>query len=87
MIASKYESINIEEERIDIYRKLKDGFDHLLSIVFDEDKNEVYQLRAIQNLPNIAKVLRRFIRDEEKIVELEKEVKELRKLVTNRKLR
>lgn len=84
MILSNYKSINLAEERMDIYRKLKDVFDYLASIVFDEDENIIYRLRAIQNLSNIAKVLRLFILDVEKIGELGKEVEELRTMVTKR---
>ncbi len=73
------ELIDTEAERVDIYGKLKDCFDFLASIVFEGRTSVDFRIRAVRVLAETAKILRLFLRDEEKFDELEKEVRELEK--------
>ncbi|MCK4953614.1 hypothetical protein KAS14_07500 [Candidatus Bathyarchaeota archaeon] len=68
-------------ERDDVYRKIKDAFDYVASIVIDEEVSPVHRIRAAKALSDLAKTLRVYIRDEERIDELEKRIKEIEKRV------
>ena len=85
MFTSEYEPINIDEEREDIYRKLKDALDWLASIVVNKDSNIVYRLQAARILPVYARIMRLFLQDWEKMDVLEREVEKLKKIALLRK--
>lgn len=68
-------------ERDDVYRKIKDAFDYVVSIVIDEEVPPVHRIRAAKVLSDLAKTLRVYMRDEERIDELDKKIKEIEKSV------
>lgn len=83
-MASKFTQLDTAEEYLDIYLKLKDGFDYLASVIHNQEIPVVHQLRAAHALPEMAKTLRMYLLDEAKMQELEKAVKELEQLIATR---
>ncbi|GAF96983.1 unnamed protein product, partial [marine sediment metagenome] len=43
---SNHKPIDVKEEREDVYRKLKCGYDVLASIMNDEKENLIHRIRA-----------------------------------------
>ena len=84
-ILSDYQPIDFKEEREDVYRKLKDSYDVLASIIYNGNENVIHRLRAVMALSEIAKTRRLYILDEEKYNELKKEIKEIKKQFGKRK--
>ena len=74
-------SYDTQEERDDIYGKTKNTFDFLASVVDDENVSHVHRIRAAKTLSSLAKTLRCYILDEEKLAELEKRLEKLEKTV------
>lgn len=79
LTSSEYEPFNSDEEREDVYRKLKDIFNFLASIIDDKNVGVVHRIRAAHIIPDHAKTLRAYLLDWEKLDELEKKLKELKK--------
>jgi len=84
-MTTKFEQLSVPEERLNVYWKLRDTLDYLASTVHNHKLHVRYRLRATQALSEIAKTLRIFIMDEEKIQELEKKVEKLKQLIEQRK--
>lgn len=83
-MSSKFAQLNITEERLDLYWKLKYGFDVLVAILHNEEVNVVHRLRAVHTLSEVAKTLWLYLLDEEKLQELEQAVNELKQLIAGR---
>jgi hypothetical protein len=83
---SKYKLLNVPEERLDLYLKLKDAVDYQASVIHNHELHVKHRLRATLALNAMAKTLRLFIMDEEKMQELEEEVDNLKQLFTERQL-
>ena len=75
----EFKTLISERERDDVYRKMKNTFDFLASVVDDEKISHVHRIRAAKSLSAIAKTLRAYIQDEERYYELEKKIKKLKK--------
>ena len=71
---SNHKPFDVKEEREDVYRKLKCGYDVLASIMCDGKENLIHRIRAATALPETAKTLRLFLLDVEKYDELEKKI-------------
>ncbi|MEE8570476.1 MAG: hypothetical protein V3S97_05730 [Candidatus Bathyarchaeia archaeon] len=71
---SEDQLIDMEDEREDVYRKFKDGFNVLASIMYDEKTKPALRIRAMRDLSKTAKTLRLFLLDVEKYGELEKKI-------------
>ena len=69
--------VDVAKERKDVYKKLKDAFDSMVSIVVDNERSIVIRLRAVRVLNQLARTLRLYLNDAEKVKELEKRIKEL----------
>lgn len=83
-MASTYEVLTVPEERRELYLILKDARDYLASVVHNHELHVRYRLRAVHALVEMAKTLRLFIMDEEKMQELEKDVEDLKHLFAER---
>jgi hypothetical protein len=83
-MSSKYELLNVPEERLNLYWKLKDACDYQASVIHNHDLHVKHRLRATLALNAMAKTLRIFIMDEEKMQELEKEVEDFNQLIAER---
>ena len=53
--------LNGQGERIDIYWKLKDAFDMLIAILFDDTTKIVHKLQAIRAQSNLANIMRTYL--------------------------
>ena len=78
--------LNADDERILIYEKLRESFDFLENLVASENADVVHKIRATQSLGRIANSLRHFIKDEEKVNLLEREIKKLARLIEEKDL-
>jgi hypothetical protein len=82
---SEHELFNSAKEREDIYRKLKDAFDFLASIIIDEEASVIQRIRATKTLSETAKTMRSYIRDEERLDELARKIKKIKKQIASKR--
>jgi hypothetical protein len=83
-MSTKFEQLTVTEERRNLYWKLKDACAYLASVVQNHELKVKHRLRATQALAEMAKIVRLFIMDEEKMQELENEVEKLKQLFAER---
>jgi hypothetical protein len=83
-MSTKYEVLTVPEERRELYLILKEARDYLASVVHNPNHHVSHRLRAVHALAAMAKTLRLFIMDEEKMQELEEEVEDFKQLIAER---
>jgi hypothetical protein len=83
-MSEKFVQLTVPEERLDLYWKLKDAVDYQASVIHNDELHVKHRLRATLALNAMAKTLRIFIMDEEKMQELEKEVEDFNQLIAER---
>ena len=76
---------NTTAERIKIFKMLLSTATYLYDLIEDKDTDILYKLRASRALPEITKVIRSFLLDEEKYEELKAEIDALMKAEEERR--